>query len=133
MSGQAGQAPGVVKARLSGAPQDVQYVARFPAGGGIGAGEDIGILDQSTPYPNRRDPRRAGVPDGPGHHRRPAMTAGRRVVIAEDRDGAVVVIGPAYTDRSVQDLRELIGRQPGWTVTGTARQLSNAQLEWKGQ
>jgi hypothetical protein len=56
VSGQAGQAPGVVKARLSGAPEDVEYLARFLAGGGILAGEDIEVLDQSAPYPNRRDP-----------------------------------------------------------------------------
>ena len=61
------------------------------------------------------------------------MTAGRRVVIAEDRDGGLVVVGPVYTDKGVQELRELIGRQPGWTVTGTARQLTKAQLEWRSQ
>jgi hypothetical protein len=57
----------------------------------------------------------------------------QRVVIAEDRDAAVVVVGPVYTDRGVRELRDLVGRQPGWTVTGTARQLSKAQLEWSGQ
>ncbi len=47
----AGQAPGVVKIRLSGALPDITAVARlfgYPAPG-------IDLIDISQPYPNRRD------------------------------------------------------------------------------
>lgn len=53
MTGQAGQAPGVVRVRLSGAPEDLEVVAEV-LGGYPGAG--VEVLDQSAPYPNRRDP-----------------------------------------------------------------------------
>jgi hypothetical protein len=53
VTGQAGQAPGVVKARLSGAAEDLEVVAEI-LGGYPGAG--VEVLDRSAPYPNRRDP-----------------------------------------------------------------------------
>ena len=59
---QAGQAPGVVKIRLSGAAGDVAMVAALLTGyDGCG----IDVIEQSAPYPNRRDPGRAGIPDRP--------------------------------------------------------------------
>ncbi len=42
-----GQAPGVVKVRLSGASQDIEFVAELLVGM---------VIDRSAPYPNRRDP-----------------------------------------------------------------------------
>jgi hypothetical protein len=50
---EAGQAPGVVKVRLSGAAEDLEVVAEILAGY---PGAGVQILDQSAPYPNRRDP-----------------------------------------------------------------------------
>jgi hypothetical protein len=52
-AGHAGQAPGVVKIRLSGAPDDIEVVAAL-IGGGLG--RDLEQIDRSAPYPNRRDP-----------------------------------------------------------------------------
>lgn len=50
---QAGQAAGVVKIRLSGATGDVAMVAALLTGyDGCG----IDVIEQSAPYPNRRDP-----------------------------------------------------------------------------
>jgi len=50
---QAGQAPGIVKIRLSGASGDVAMVAALLTGyDGCG----IDVIEQSVPYPNRRDP-----------------------------------------------------------------------------
>jgi hypothetical protein len=48
-----GQAPGVVKVRLSGAAEDLAVVAEI-LGGYPGAG--VEVLDQSAPRRNRRDP-----------------------------------------------------------------------------
>jgi hypothetical protein len=60
------------------------------------------------------------------------VTSGKRarVVLAEDQQGAPVVVGPVYTDKGVEELRALVESRPGWVVTGTARILSKAQLEW---
>jgi len=49
----AGQAPGIVKVRLSGAPADVDMLATLLADY---AGTGLDVLDRSAPYPNRRDP-----------------------------------------------------------------------------
>ena len=49
----AGQAPGVVKVRLSGAAADVELLAQLLADY-AGSGSDV--LERSAPYPNRRDP-----------------------------------------------------------------------------
>ena len=50
---QAGQAPGIVKIRLSGAAGDVAMVAALLTDyDGCG----IDVIEQSAPYPNRRDP-----------------------------------------------------------------------------
>jgi hypothetical protein len=49
----AGQAPGVVKVRLSGAPGDVEMLATRLADY---AGSGIDVIERSAPYPNRRDP-----------------------------------------------------------------------------
>ena len=48
-----GQAPGVVKARLSGDPADIKVVAEILA---AYPGAGVEVLDTSAPYPNRRDP-----------------------------------------------------------------------------
>lgn len=53
MSGQAGQAPGVVKVRLSGDLGDIEVVAEILSGY---PGAPVEDLDRSAPYPNRRDP-----------------------------------------------------------------------------
>jgi hypothetical protein len=53
MTGQPGQAPGVVKVRLSGAAEDLEVVAEILAGY---PGAGVEVLDRSAPYPNRRDP-----------------------------------------------------------------------------
>lgn len=45
----AGQSPGVVKVRLSGAVEDIETVAALLAACGW-------VLDCSAPYPNRRGP-----------------------------------------------------------------------------
>jgi hypothetical protein len=45
----AGQAPGVVKIRLLGAAEDIEPVAELLAAHGQ-------VIEQSAPYPNRRDP-----------------------------------------------------------------------------
>jgi hypothetical protein len=50
---QAGQARGVVKLRLSGAPAEVEMLATLLADY-AGSGQDV--LERSAPYPNRRDP-----------------------------------------------------------------------------
>ena len=50
---QAGQAPGIVKVRLSGAAGDVAMVAALLTGND---GRGIDVIEQSAPYPNRRDP-----------------------------------------------------------------------------
>ena len=53
VTGQRGQAPGVVKIRLSGAAGDAAVVAVLLTGyDGCG----IDVIEQSAPYPNRRDP-----------------------------------------------------------------------------
>jgi hypothetical protein len=49
----AGQAPGIVKVRLSGAPADVEALATLLADY---AGSGLDVLDRSAPYSNRRDP-----------------------------------------------------------------------------
>jgi hypothetical protein len=49
----AGQAPGIVKVRLSGAAADVDMLAQLLADY---AGSGIDVLERSAPYPNRRDP-----------------------------------------------------------------------------
>ena len=49
----AGQAPGIVKVRLSGAPADVDMLATLLADY---AGSGLDVLERSAPYPNRRDP-----------------------------------------------------------------------------
>ena len=49
----AGQAPGVVKVRLAGAPADVEMLATLLADY---AGSGIDVIERSAPYPNRRDP-----------------------------------------------------------------------------
>lgn len=49
----AGQAPGVVKVRLSGAAEDVGMLAQLLADY---AGSGIDVIERSAPYPNRRDP-----------------------------------------------------------------------------
>jgi hypothetical protein len=59
------------------------------------------------------------------------VTSIKRVVLAEDRHGSAVVAGPVYTDKGIAELRTLIEAQPGWTVTGEARLVSKAQLEWR--
>ncbi len=48
----AGQAPGIVKVRLSGAPADVEMLATLLADY---AGSGLDVLERSAPYPNRRD------------------------------------------------------------------------------
>ena len=53
MTGQAGQAPGVVKVRLSGELADIETVAALL---GSGLGHGIEQIERSAPYPNRRDP-----------------------------------------------------------------------------
>jgi hypothetical protein len=53
VTGQPGQAPGVVKVRLSGDPADAEVVAEILAGF---PGAGVEVLDRSAPYPNRRDP-----------------------------------------------------------------------------
>jgi hypothetical protein len=50
---QAGQAPGIVKVRLSGAAGDVAAVAALLTDY---ADCGIDVIEQSAPYPNRRDP-----------------------------------------------------------------------------
>ena len=49
----AGQAPGIVKVRLSGATADVEMLATLLADY---AGSGIDVIERSAPYPNRRDP-----------------------------------------------------------------------------
>ena len=49
----AGQAPGIVKVRLSGAAADVELLATLLADY---AGSGLDVLERSAPYPNRRDP-----------------------------------------------------------------------------
>ncbi len=49
----AGEASGVVKVRLSGAPADVEMLATLLADY---AGSGLDVIDRSAPYPNRRDP-----------------------------------------------------------------------------
>jgi hypothetical protein len=51
VTGQAGQARGVVKIRLSGAAGDVEVLA-----GVLGSSPAAEVIDRSAPYPNRRDP-----------------------------------------------------------------------------
>ncbi len=53
MTGQAGQAPGVVKVRLLGAPGDIDTVAAVLA---AGHGDTWQVIDRSAPYPSRRGP-----------------------------------------------------------------------------
>ena len=48
----AGQAPGIVKVRLSGAPADVEMLATLLADY---AGSGLHVFERSEPYPNRRD------------------------------------------------------------------------------
>jgi len=53
VTGQAGQPAGVVKVRLSGTAGDVAVVAALLTGyDGCG----IDVIEQSAPYPDRRDP-----------------------------------------------------------------------------
>jgi hypothetical protein len=49
----AGQAPGIIKVRLSGAVADVELLATLLADY---AGSGLDALERSAPYPNRRDP-----------------------------------------------------------------------------
>jgi hypothetical protein len=53
VSAAAGQAPGIVKVRLSGAAADVEMLATLLADY---AGSGIDVIERSAPYPNRRDP-----------------------------------------------------------------------------
>ncbi len=50
---QPGTAPGIVKVRLSGAPDDVEMLATVVADH---ARPGIDVIERSTAYPNRRDP-----------------------------------------------------------------------------
>lgn len=47
----AGQAPGVVRVRLSGAVGDIEVLAALLAAPGV-----VEVIEKSAPYPNRRDP-----------------------------------------------------------------------------
>jgi len=49
VSDMTGAAPGVVKARLSGAAGDIAAVAEVLA-------REFGVIERSASYPNRRDP-----------------------------------------------------------------------------
>jgi hypothetical protein len=51
VTAQAGQAPGVVKIRLSGAAGDIEVLA-----GLVSSSPAAEVIDRSAPYPNRRDP-----------------------------------------------------------------------------
>jgi hypothetical protein len=51
MSPREGTAPGVVKIRLSGDPADTALLAAV-----IAASPAVEVIEQSAPYPNRRDP-----------------------------------------------------------------------------
>jgi hypothetical protein len=51
VTGQAGQARGVVKIRLSGAAGDVEVLA-----GVLSSSPAAEVIDRSAPYPNYRDP-----------------------------------------------------------------------------
>ena len=53
-SEQAGPAAGVVKVRLSGAPDDVAMVATLITD--YDGAPGVEIIDRSAPYANRRDP-----------------------------------------------------------------------------
>ena len=55
----------------------------------------------------------------------------KRVVLAADGQGTPVVVGPVYTDKGVDELRQMIEARPGWTVEGTAPLISKAALEWE--
>ena len=52
LAGAAGQAPGIVKVRLSGEAADVELLATLLADY---AGSGLDLLERSSPYPNRRD------------------------------------------------------------------------------
>ncbi len=53
----------------------------------------------------------------------------KRVLLAENLRGVPVVVGPVFTDKGLDELRALVEKH-GWTVTGSARLVSKAQLEW---
>jgi hypothetical protein len=53
VTGQGGQAPGLVKIPLSGDPGDIDAVAALISGG---LGRELEQIERSAPYPNRRDP-----------------------------------------------------------------------------
>jgi hypothetical protein len=55
------------------------------------------------------------------------VSAVRRVVLAQDEQDAPVVVGPVFTDESVDRLREEI-EERGWTNLGTAVIYSAAQF-----
>ena len=56
MSRHARQAPGVVRVRLSGEPADLENLARVLSHGGTGPDGAMEVIEESAPYPNRRDP-----------------------------------------------------------------------------
>jgi hypothetical protein len=51
VTGQPGQARGVVKIRLSGAAGDIEVLADV-----LSTSPAAEVIDRSAPYPNRRDP-----------------------------------------------------------------------------
>ena len=51
VTGRAGHAPGVVKIRLSGEAADSALLAAI-----IAASPAVEVIEQSAPYPSRRDP-----------------------------------------------------------------------------
>lgn len=75
----------------------------------------------AAPVPSGYQPRQDGPP-----------IEGSRGVLAEDRSGLPVLVGPVYSEKGVTAVRTLIKALPGWTVVGTSRIVSKAHLDDHG-
>lgn len=74
----------------------------------------------------------ATVPPGYQPREAAAEIEGSRGVLAEDRAGRPVLVGPVYSAKGVAELRALIGSHPGWAVLGPVRIVSKAHLAAHG-
>ena len=55
-------------------------------------------------------------------------TTGKRVVVARDADGKLIVIGPVYSDKAAEETLAPMAAKAGLTVEGITRIYSKAEF-----
>jgi hypothetical protein len=72
------------------------------------------------------------APLPPGYALASADLAGARGVLAHDRSGLPVVVGPVYSDKGTAGIADVISHLPAWTIAGTVRMVTRAHLDQHG-